>query len=112
MGSSAYRRGSNPAASAATSRAAIRSAADGVRRRLSVPAHHGTDSSIETRSARRVRPAGPGCRSSTVSCVRTATMPQPTSTPTAAAAAAAGMIARSVGIADPTVAPVRGGRPA
>ncbi len=52
---------------------------------------------MATRSSDSGRPA----RSSTANWVRTAIMPQPMSTPTAA-----GMIARRVGMTDPTVAPL------
>jgi hypothetical protein len=64
---------------------------------LYLPAESGIAFSIAMRNPRRSRPA----RSSCVNCVRTAIMPQPMSTPTAA-----GMIARSVGMTDPTVAPL------
>ena len=63
---------------------------------LYCPADSGTAFSIASRSRASAFPR----RSSRASPVRTAIMPQPMSTPTAA-----GMIAPSVGITDPTVAP-------
>ena len=50
---------------------------------------------------RAARPAARPATSSAVNCVRTAIIPQPMSTPTAA-----GMIAPSVGMTEPTVAPM------
>jgi hypothetical protein len=64
---------------------------------LYLPADRGMARSIATRR----RPRSSIGRSSATYWVRTAVMPHPMSTPTAA-----GMIAPSVGITDPTVAPL------
>ncbi|GAA4287641.1 hypothetical protein GCM10022262_20000 [Georgenia daeguensis] len=58
-----------------------------------------TARSICSRSSAGGRPTPRSCRS--VNCVRTATMPHPMSTPTAA-----GITAPTVGITEPTVAPM------
>ena len=91
----AYRAGSKPFASASASSSAIRGSAVATILRLCLPAESGTARSICSRTGRRS--VG---RSDAANCVRTAIMPQPMSTPTAA-----GMIAPSVGMTDPTVAP-------
>ena len=64
-----------------------------------MPADSGTAEAIAWCSSCRSRPAA--LTSARVNWVRTARIPQPMSTPTAA-----GMIAPTVGMTDPTVAPM------
>jgi hypothetical protein len=91
------RDGSNPASSASRVSSSTRGTDVATTLRLWCPAPSGIARSMASRSGA----SEPFARSSsTWNWVRTAAMPQPMSTPTAA-----GMIARSVGITDPTVAP-------
>jgi len=92
----AYRPGSKRAWSALAVSRSTRRAADSVSVVLYEPADNGTARSIAPR-----RSDSPGPSSSRCHWVRTAAMPQPMSTPTAA-----GMIARNVGMTEPTVAPL------